>query len=441
VLSCGVVTPFAGVDLLVAELRAAPRPLRLAPAVQAYDWGGFDFIPALLGTPNFNRTPHAEMWIGAHPAASSQVVAPVGGIRLADLLARAPDVVVGEEVSARFGGTLPFLLKVLDVRSMLSIQAHPDAGQAAAGFEREERTGVLRDAPARNYRDASHKPEAGVALTDVWLLHGFRTPSAIAEALRQAPELVPLLPELTGPAPAEDVERWSGRLRAAFGRVMAAPQEQIDGILGPLVARMRAAADAGRLDRSDPGFWAARAAGQFARPGGPLDRGIVSIFLLNLVHLEPGQGIFIPAGVLHAYLEGVLVEAMAASDNVLRGGLTRKHVDAGELLRVLRFEGVGPGVMASERLSPFERVYRAPAAEFGLSRIDLVAGSALALGPVSGADALLVVEGSAVLHGADDPMELTRGAAVLAPNRLRYGLSTSTGAVIFRAFVPPALTR
>jgi mannose-6-phosphate isomerase len=217
---------------------------------------------------------------------------------------------------------------------------------------------------------------------------------------------------------------------------MSAPQEDVDRALAPLLARLRPAYEAGRLDRSDPGFWAARAAEQFPLPGGHTDRGIVSIFLLNLVRLGPGQGMFIPAGVLHAYLEGVLVEVMAASDNVLRGGLTPKHVDTGELLPVLRFDGAPPEPLACERPSPFERVYRAPAAEFGLSQIDLVAGSALALGPVRGADVLLVVEGNAVLYDAAGPMELPRGAAVLAPDRLRYGLSSAGGAVVFRSFVP-----
>ena len=433
-LSCDAVTDPDAIDRFLRDLTRKPRPVRLAPAVQPYAWGGYEFIPAWLGAAVPSRTPQAELWFGSHPVAPARVTGEAGDAGdapLSQLLERGAEVVLGTHASRRFGRALPYLLKILDVRAMLSIQAHPDSVQAAEGFAREQRAGVPIDAPHRNYRDANHKPEAMVAISEFWLLHGFRPVGEIAATLRTVPEIASLVPDLVA-----DGAAGSAALRGAFGRLMSTPQEVVDRALGPLAERLRPLSAAGALDRSTPLFWAARAFEQFPLPGGHHDRGIVSIFLLNLARLDPGQGVFIPAGVLHAYLEGTAVEIMAASDNVLRGGLTPKHVDTGELLRVLRFDAGPPSVLDGAPVSPYERVYATPAAEFRISRIDLVAGQTLALGPVAGADTLLVVEGEAALDADDATLALPRGSAVLAPDRLRYVLRTGTAATIFCASLP-----
>jgi mannose-6-phosphate isomerase len=425
---------------LVAEITSTPRLLRLKPAVQKYAWGGYDFIPALLGEPNEARSPHAEMWMGAHPLAPAMAASARGDVSLAALFEHAATAVVGPDVAGRFGPTLPYLLKILDVRSMLSIQAHPDARQALEGFEREERRGIARGAPNRNYRDPSHKPEASVALTDFWMLFGFRPVGAIAAALEEVPELGAAFHAAGVGRPSETEGELSREwLRAAYEGVMRLPQAAIDEALAPLLDRLARADADGGLARSTPDFWAARAARQFQPARGLADRGLISIYLLNLVHLKAGEGAFVPAGVLHAYLEGVAIEVMAASDNVLRGGLTPKHIDLDELLRVVRFGCTTPRPLRAVRAVTGEEVYPTPAAEFRLGRLDLSPGERFAPGRVRGADTLLVLEGEAAVHAAGDSHALARGGAVLATCGLDYTVEARGRATIVRASVPQPL--
>ena len=423
----------------VADLVAGPRLLRLKPAVQRYAWGGYEFIPGLLGEPNEARAPHAELWIGAHPVAPSQVALPGGDVSLAALFEAGAAAIVGAELVARFGPALPYLLKVLDVRSMLSIQAHPDPVQAREGFAREERAGIARSAPNRDYRDAGHKPEASLALTDFWMLFGFRPVGAIADTLREVPELAALFRAAGSAAPdpraceGESGHEW---LRSSYAAVMRLRQEAVDEALGPLADRLARDEAGGGLHRSTPDFWAARAVREFRPVDGAVDRGLVSIYLLNLVRLNPGEAIFIPAGVLHAHLEGIAVEVMAASDNVLRGGLTGKHVDVDELLRVVRFETTVPRPLCAHRETTGERRYATPASEFRLGRLELGPGDRFAPGPVWGADALLVLDGEATAHAAGVSLQLPRGEAVLATSGLDYTVEARDRAVVIRASVP-----
>jgi len=370
-------------------------PLR--GAVQHYDWGGYDFIPNLLGVANPRREPFAELWIGAHPKAPSTAILAEGERPLNELLAE----------------PLPYLFKVLDARRMLSIQAHPTKRQAEQGFARENAAGIPLNAPQRNYKDPNHKPEVHVALTEFWMLHGFRTHDGLAAQFRRYPELSAL------GAP--------GDLRALYTAAMTLPQPRVDAILNPLLARL----ETENPPKSSPAYWALRAARDFPRPGGGRDRGIFSCFLLNLVRLNPGEGTYQPAGVLHAYLEGVNVELMANSDNVLRGGLTPKHVDVDELLRTLTFEGGTPRILAGEAVSPAERVYRTPAEEFELSRIALHPATpyeAAARGP----EAFLVLDGAATLNG----LRLRRGSIAFAQAGAAYRIEAEAPAVLYKAALP-----
>jgi mannose-6-phosphate isomerase class I len=318
--------------------------LQLHGVVQHYDWGGHDFIPGLLSITNSERRPFAELWMGAHPKAPA--TPDVAGIALPldRLIAEAPDRILGPSANARFGGRLPYLFKILDVASMLSIQVHPTKEQAADGFARENAAGIELGAAKRNYRDQNHKLEMAVALTDFWMLHGFRPLDQIAEALRKVPELCSIMPDFSVRlAHAGDATqaRWD-LLRDLYRAVMTMPQERVDVLLNALVERLATRA---RAVETFPAVWGHR------------DRGIFSIYLLNLVHLLPGQGTFQPAGTLHAYLEGVTVELMASSDNVLRGGLTRKHVDVSELLGILSFDNGTPQVLDGEPAGGPDRVY------------------------------------------------------------------------------------
>ena len=169
--------------------------LRLHGAVLHYDWGGCDFIPGLLGIANSERRPFAELWMGARPEAPATADVAGVAIPLDRLIAEAPDEILGPSASAHFGGTLPYLFKVLDVAKMLSIQAHPTKKQAEEGFARENAAGIDLRAAERNYKDENHKPEVCVALTEFWMLHGFRPLDQIAEARRKVPELRSIMPD------------------------------------------------------------------------------------------------------------------------------------------------------------------------------------------------------------------------------------------------------
>ena len=411
--------------------------LTLQGVVQHYDWGGYNFIPDLLDIENATRRPFAELWIGAHAKAPS--LADVGKEQepLDELIAEAPDAILGQAANARFGGRLPYLFKILDVRKMLSIQAHPTLEQARRGFARENAEGIGLEAGCRNYKDDNHKPEIGVALTEFWMLHGFRPLEQIAETFSQTPELGALMPDFAQrlvQAGRHGHEARRGLLRELYSTVMTMPQEQVDSVLNELLARLLTKLSA---DKNSADYWALRAAENFPLSDGHRDRGIFSVYLLNLVHLLPGQGTFQPAGVLHAYLEGVNVELMANSDNVLRGGLTTKHVDVPELLNILTFEGGTPNVLDGELVSSQERVYRTPAEEFELSRIGLAAHSRYAGDAPYGPKALLVLNGSARVTSGGQCLSLGRGSIAFVPCGTQFVMETrGEDLVVFQAGLP-----
>jgi len=416
----------------VGSFKASPGPIFLEGAVQAYPWGGLTYIPALLGRDNPRGLPHAELWFGAHPLAPSRAVIGDARIGLDRLVAAAGGEILGADAE-RFGGRLPFLLKVLDAREMLSIQAHPSRQQAAAGYARENAAGIPFDAPRRTYRDDNHKPEVHACLSEFWMLHGFRPLEEIEAILEGSFELGRLMPGFS--APSQPGARPEA-LRALYTRVMTMPQTEVDATLGPLVARLERRERDDGLDKDTADFWALRAARDMPLPGGSVDRGIFSIYLMNLLHLHPGQGTYQPAGVLHAYLEGTNVELMANSDNVLRGGLTTKTVDTEELLRVVTFTDGHPPVLAARMKGEGVSFYETPSEEFVLERIDLAEGRPVTENAAHGAQCLLVIEGAGALISKGRTMDLNRGSAVLVPAGTPYRLQTASGALAFRAAIP-----
>jgi mannose-6-phosphate isomerase len=393
----------------------------LENVVQPYAWGSRTAIAALRGQPSPSPGPEAELWMGAHPAAPSRVVRGGERLTLDEVVARAPEAELGARAARDHDGQLPFLLKVLAADQPLSLQAHPDAAQAREGFAREEAAGVPRGAPNRSYKDAWPKPELLCALGPTDALCGFR-PAAEARAVLDAldtPALDPVRARLAGPSGA-------AALREAFTYLVTLPAAG----RAPLVEAVVAAAARARPGPFAEAFaWTPRLAE--LHPGDP---GVVVALLLRVVHLAPGEALYLPPGNLHAYLRGVGIEIMATSDNVLRGGLTPKHVDVPELLRVVHFKEEPIPVVRPRPGWPGEEVYSTPARHFELSRIEL-AGTpfrATAAGP----EILLCTEGEVTATAADgEQLRLARGQSAFVPARTATYALDGQG-VAFRAGMP-----
>ncbi|MFD3944444.1 mannose-6-phosphate isomerase, class I [Streptomyces sp. NPDC058579] len=326
---------------------------RLVNTVRPYAWGSTTAIPELLGTPPTGE-PQAEMWMGAHPGAPSRTErGPLNEVIDAD-----PVRELGAPAVEKFGPRLPFLLKLLAAGAPLSLQVHPDLAQAKAGFAAEEAAGVPIDAPHRNYKDANHKPELLCALTPFNGLCGFRDPVEAADALSAlgVDSLKPYV-DLLHAHPEE----------AALREVLTALLTADPAEMAHTVTEAAAAAE--RLGGAHAPY--AALAHHY-----PSDPGVIAAMLLNFVQLQPGEALHLGAGVPHAYLDGLGVEIMANSDNVLRCGLTPKHVDVPELLKIVRFEPTDPGVLRPEASPSGEEVYDTPIDEFRLSRFVRAEGAA-----------------------------------------------------------------
>jgi len=408
-----------------------PGLIPLQPTVQHYAWGDPNFIPALLGKENADGRPWAELWMGAHPDAPSGAV--LGGkvIPLDRLLEAASEEILHPTVAARFGRRLPFLFKVLAAAAPLSLQAHPSKRNAEEGFARETQAGLSLDAPGRNYRDANHKPELIVALTDFYGLRGFRPVSEIAREIQTVPQLREMEP---------DFRPTTGSLRALYAKLMDLPPDRTKALLTPLVEHLSDENRRKPFTKADREFWLLRA-DQTCSGQGHRDPGLFSFYLLNLVHLRPGEGMYLPAGILHAYLEGAGMELMANSNNVLRGGLTTKHIDVPELLRNVTFRDAETEIIHARRLAGTQEwVYPTPAEEFELSRIELDQHSSYSSRPEHPVEILIVLapqpDQPIAVRADAETRTFKRGQVVLVPHGIAYELSAVGPATVFKATVP-----
>jgi mannose-6-phosphate isomerase len=379
--------------------------MRLATVIRPYDWGSVTALPQLFGTEPTGR-PQAELWMGAHPGDPSTV----DDTPLNELITRDPEGTLGERSAARFGPVLPYLLKVLAIERPLSLQVHPTTAQAEAGFADETARGVPLDDFTRTYKDASHKPEMVCAITPFHGLCGFREPAATADLLDRLglPDLQPWIDTLRTEEPGH-------ALRTVFAQMLAEDfrplRDQVERALLDLVPLERGPVDQARPDQARPdqdddlGVY-----GDLARacPGDP---GVVAALLLHHVTLRPGQALYLGAGVPHAYLGGIGVEIMANSDNVLRCGLTTKHVDVPELMEVVDFTPAEPFLVQPEDDAPGEHHYRPPAPEFALTRYDLTGESAHTL-PSGLPQIVVCIDGEATLGGT---LTLRPGQSAFVP--------------------------
>lgn len=403
----------------------------LRGALRTYAWGSHTAIAEFTGRHSPTPHPEAELWLGAHPGDPARLEGDGGERSLLDTITADPEGQLGAATRERFGDALPFLAKVLAAEEPLSLQAHPSAEQAMEGFAREDRLHIPISAPIRNYRDRSHKPELLVALGPFEALAGFRPVARSIELLRAltVSDLDPFVNLLSGQADADG-------LRALFTTWITAPQADLD-VLVPLVLD-----GAVSYLRSGATEFAkeAKTALQLGElyPG---DAGVLAALLLNRISLAAGEGIYLPAGNLHAYLHGVGFEVMANSDNVLRGGLTPKHVDVPELLRVLDFTPTDESALRPRSTREgIEIVYDTPAPEFAVSllRLDGVdLGHEIdAPSRHDGPQVLLCTEGSVHVHGKSSVLTLDRGAAAwVAADDGPIRLVADRPSALFRATV------
>ncbi len=398
---------------------------QLKGKIQHYVWGGYTYIPQLLQLDSPEDQPYAELWMGAHSKAPSEVVVNGSTVQLDQLISIDPTRLLGEQIANRFQNRLPYLFKVLDVKDMLSIQVHPSKKEAEKGFERENQAGIPITAKHRNYRDDNHKPEIMVALTDFWLLHGFRKENEVEQILETIPEFETLKPY------------WEkGKYLGLYKYIMEIPQKDVNLILKSLADRIVPAYRNNQLKKHNPDFWAARAIENSVLPEGDYDRGIFSIYLFNLVYVGEGEGIFQDAGIPHAYLEGVNIELMANSDNVLRGGLTPKHIDVPELLKHVVFEVVEPHVLKGEEISNTEKIYKNPAQDFQLSRIFVDAEHVHKQDATHSADIVIIIDGEVNVSSSKSQLLLRGGEIFFAPASVDYQISANQPASMFKATVP-----
>jgi mannose-6-phosphate isomerase len=399
-------------------METSHKIFKIKGCIQHYAWGGNTFIPEMLGIANKDAEPCAEYWLGAHPSASAEILDHEIGVTLNELIKKDPAGTLGDAIFKAFG-ELPYLLKVLDVKQMLSIQVHPTKQEAELGFDREEAAGISINAPNRNYKDRNHKPEVMVALSDFWLLHGFKEKGLLEKTLADVPEFNILLP----------LFKRDG-YQALYQFVMEMSVEEVNSFLMQTVKREIRYKRDGLLTKADPGWWVAKlfdGVDQITN----IDKGVFSIYFFNIVNAKPGESVFQGAGLPHAYLEGQNIELMANSDNVLRGGLTPKYIDVRELMKHTLFEGITPIIMKGNEIRTGEKNYPCPVPDFAISKIDL--NSNMSYNNMSESmEILLVTEGGTVLNNS---MTLKKGEAVCLLPGASYTLISSGHCTLFKAFV------
>lgn len=372
-------------------MEVSEKILKVQGVFKHYDWGGKTFLASLMHQPNEEKKPYAEYWLGSSLHAEA--------------------------------GTLPYLFKVQDVEKMLSIQVHPSKKAAKQKFREENEKGVPLDAPHRNFKDDNHKPELLSPLGEFYLLHGFKPADQMTATLASIPELNFLLAEF-----------GSSNYKQLYSKVMTLPQEEVNKVLQPLVDRIIPHYHDGRLHKTDPHFWAARAALTFNKPG-IIDRGIFSIYLFNLVSMKEGQALFQDAGLPHAYLEGQTMEIMANSDNVLRGGLTPKHIDVQELLEHVEFRPTVPNIITGQSNDTHEEFFNTPADDFQLSRVIIEPHRGIAI-TSNKPDIYFIYSGSGSATADEEKVDFFSGDALLVlPGHVAH-FASNEKAVIFRASVP-----
>lgn len=396
------------------------KTFHLKGKVQNYAWGGHSFIPNLLGFSNDDNKPCAEYWMGAHSSAPSIISDGENAVPLNEYITDNPAETITSKVFEQFG-ELPYLLKILDVKDMLSIQVHPTKIEAERGFDAEEAAGISVSAANRNYKDRNHKPEVMVALSEFWLLHGFKQKDELMQTLIEVKEFNVLQP----------LFKTAG-YKGLYQMVMEMEQVYIDNMLAPLVKRELRRKAHNELTKQDAGWWVAKLF-EGKNDISNIDKGVFSIYFFNIVKAEVGDAVFQGAGIPHAYLEGQNVELMANSDNVLRGGLTPKYIDVPELLKHTLFEGIRPNVMKGNNIGNSAVNYFCPVPDFGINKIELNGNSHEAT--AASLEIIIAVEGGAVINSSRNIVIKQGEALAILPGE-NYKIESSGKCILYKAFVP-----
>ncbi|MCU6481680.1 mannose-6-phosphate isomerase [Arthrobacter silviterrae] len=390
----------------------------LSNVMRDYPWGSATAIAGLLGTEP-SGGPEAELWMGAHPDSPSTASTPDGGVALDALIAAHPDTMLGAEVRAAFGDRLPFLTKLLAADRALSLQVHPTLERARERFADEEASGILRRDAARNYKDDNHKPEMLFALSNFEALCGFRPCASAAGLFREVAEAIsatgaavpPLLAEVSMALNSRMVEPMV--VRKAFELLIGGGADA--SALVELAASALSSAGSAGTATASGGLSAPLRTVVELQEQYPGDPGVLISLLLNRVSLVPGQAVYLPAGNIHAYLSGLGLEVMASSDNVLRGGLTGKHVDVPELLATVDFAPTSVPFVPTRTTELGQEVFEPPFAEFALQRVELAPGGDPVPLVQNGPLLVLAVSGSVLLDSPRGDMVLARGGSVFVP--------------------------
>ncbi|KNH14497.1 mannose-6-phosphate isomerase [Vibrio lentus] len=372
---------------------------KLANVIQNYAWGSRIALNALFGFDNPNNEPQAELWMGAHPSGGSHLGAL--DVSLADYVAKEPKRVLGDYTATRYG-ELPYLCKILAADTPLSIQVHPSKRNSELGFERENAQGIELTAANRNYKDPNHKPELVYAISVYKAMNGFR-PFA---------DILALLAEVQIPALASEVEAFklspnAAGLKSLFTSLLTLEGDKKQQVLAQLSDNYS------RIDVSAMAKQALEYSEYFAKlyPG---DNGLLAPLILNIVELQPGEAMFLHAETPHAYVQGTALEVMASSDNVLRAGLTPKHIDVTELVANTRFEPIPPSHLLTE---PFKREghfhFPVPVDDFRFDVLETTEANKRMF--VRSAEIVFCIEGEVTISAHHTHVTLHAGESVFIP--------------------------
>lgn len=364
------------------------KAYRLFNQIQHYDWGTKNdnaFIPQLLELELEKDKPYAELWIGAHPKASSYLLMNEQKISLADLIEKYPDQILGKEAAKKFNKKLPYLLKILSSNQALSIQAHPNKDLALNLHKKD---------PA-NYPDDNHKPEIAIAIDYLTAIVGFKPFDEFINTIRKYSSLSSLR-EKCSSSKEELIKEY-------YSVIMKLSEIELTAIIDQLLTQIK---NSEQKSSEEIIFLE-----QFENFG--YDVGLISILLFNFVQLKSGEAIFTDAGIPHAYIKGNIIECMANSDNVVRAGLTSKFKDAAILLEMLKFEGGKVPILSGQK-NDGERKYSVPVDEFDISIVELNSGQTKYfenIGLVTG----LVLEGNLQIDCISSFDSFKKGESFLIP--------------------------